>query len=130
MWKRDLKGLFCLLLSVLLWLAAGSTLRAETMHQVSDTDLTQLETSLKQLKTDSEKKQQLLTAQKQQLETANKQIAALKILNNRTQISLTAANQSLNELEREAKQKIKIKTRQRNLWIGAAGVLLYLYVKK
>lgn len=130
MWKRDLKGLFCLLLSVFLWLAAGSTSRAETMHQVSDTDLTQLETSLKQLKTDSEKKQQLLTAQKQQLETANKQIAELKILNNRTQISLTAANQSLNELEREAKRKIKIKTRQRNLWTGAAGVLLYLYVKK
>lgn len=124
------KGLFVLLLSVLFLLAAGSTSRAETIYQVSEMDLTQLETSLKQLKTDSEKKQQLLAMQKQQLEIANKQIAELKILNNQTQISLTAANQSLTALEREAKRKVKVKTRQRNLWIGASAVLLYMYIRK
>lgn len=127
---KIIKGLFVLLLSVLLWLAAGSSSRAETMYQVSDTDLTELETSLKQLKANNEKKQQLLATQKQQLETANKQLVELRLLNNQTQESLTAANQSLTELEQEAKRKIKIKTRQRNFWIGASAVLLCMYVKK
>lgn len=127
---KFLKGLFVLLLSVLLWLAAGSCSRAEMMYQVSETDLTQLETSLKQLRTDSEKKKQLLATQKQQLETANKQLVELRLLNKQTQASLTAVNQSLIELEQEAKRKIRIKTRQRNLWIGASAVLLCMYVKK
>lgn len=111
---KFLKGLFVLLLSVLLWLAAGFCSRAEMMYQVSETDLTQLETSLKQLRTDSEKKKQLLATQKQQLETANKQLVELRLLNKQTQASLTAVNQSLIELEQEAKRKIRIKTRQPN----------------
>ena len=38
--------------------------------------------------------------------------------------------QSLNQLEDEAKQKIRVKTRQRNLWIIIAGGALYACISK
>ena len=131
------KYLLPLLLACFLWLAAGSTSRAEGMYQISESELTRLEANLNQLEKNNETKQQLLTEQKtqlteanQQLETAKKELIASKNLNEATQKSLLRANQSLTELEKEAKSKIKVKTHQRNLWIAISGGLLYAWIKQ
>lgn len=123
--------LLCLLL------ACGSTSQAEEMYQISETELTQLEANLNQLAKNNETKQQLLTEQKtqlteanQQLETVKKELIASKSLNEATQKSLERANQSLKQFEDEAKRKIRVKTRQRNLWIAISGGLLYAWIKK
>lgn len=131
------KYLLPLLLACFLWLAAGSTSRAEGMYQISESELTRLEVNLNQLEKNNETKQQLLTEQKtqlteanQQLETVQKELTASKVLNEATQKSLERANQSLQQLEQEAKRKIRVKTRQRNLWIAISGGLLYALSKK
>lgn len=113
-----------------LWLAAGSTSQAETMYQISESELTRLEVNLNQLEKNNETKQQLLTKQKTQLETARKELTESKKLNAETQKSLERANQSLKQFEDEAKRKIRVKTRQRNLWIAISGGLLYAWIKK
>lgn len=104
---------------------------------VSESELTRLEANLNQLAKNNEIKQQLLTEQKtqlteanQQLETVKKELTASKNLNAVTQRSLEKANQSLTEYEKEARHKIQVKARQRNLWIGVAGVAVYLYARK
>jgi septal ring factor EnvC (AmiA/AmiB activator) len=107
----------------------GSSVQAEAMYQISEGELTQLETNLNQLAKNNETKQQLLTEQKtqlteanQQLEIVKKELIASKSLNEQTQKSLGRANQSLKELEQEAKRKIRVKTRQRNMWISIAAI--------
>lgn len=123
-------NLWPLLLVCSLWLAAGSTSQAEEMYQISGSELTTLEQDLNQLAKNNETKQQLLTKQREQLETAQKELTASKSLNEATQRSLERANQSLQQLEQEAKRKIRVKTRQRNLWIAISGGLLYAWIKK
>nr|DAD96125.1 MAG TPA: Protein of unknown function (DUF3450) [Myoviridae sp. ct2th6] len=124
--KRLLLFAFCFLL----WLAAGTTSQAETMYQISESELTRLEANSNQLAKNNETKQQLLTEQMEQLETAQKELTASKRLNEATQRSLERANQSLQQLEDEAKRKIRVKTRQRNLWIAITGCTLYAYISK
>ena len=135
MWTRKKSLVFLLVCS--LWLAAGSTSQAEEMYQISETELTRLEANLDQLKKNNETKQQLLTEQrtqlteaKTQLETVKKELTASKTLNAQTQKSLESANQSLKRLEAEAKRKVRVKTRQRNLWIAIAGGALYACISK
>lgn len=135
MWTT--KRLCICLLACSLWLAAGSTSQAEEMYQISEEELTRLEVNLNQLEKNNETKQQLLTEQKtqlteasQQLETVKKELTASKSLNEATQKSLLRANQSLQQFEDEAKRKIRVKTRQRNLWIAISGGLLYAWIKK
>ena len=115
----------------------GSSVQAEEMYQISESELTTLEQDLNQLAKNNETKQQLLTEQKtqlteanQQLETVKKELIASKNLNEATQKSLLRANQSLKQFEDEAKRKIRVKTRQRNLWIAISGGLLYALSKK
>lgn len=129
MWKSQRKWLF-LPLVLSLWLAAGSTSQAEEMYQISESELTRLEANSNQLAKNNETKQQLLTEQREQLETAQKELTASKSLNEATQRSLERANQSLQQLEDEAKRKIRVKTRQRNLWIAITGCTLYAYISK
>lgn len=124
------KRLLWFVLCLLLWLAAGTGSQAETMYQISESELTQLEMNLQTLKSHNETKQQLLTEQKKQLETANKQLAELKSLSDQTQKSLEKANQSLTELEKEARHKVQVKARQRNLWIAATALATVAYIKK
>ncbi len=124
--KRLLLFAFC----SLLWLSAGSTSQAETMYQISESELTRLEANSNQLAKNNETKQQLLTEQMEQLETAQKELTASKRLNEATKRSLERANQSLQQLEDEAKRKIRVKTRQRNLWIAITGCTLYAYISK
>ncbi len=123
--------LLCLLL------ACGSTAHAETMYQISEEELTTLEQDLNQLAKSNETKQQLLTEQREQLTEANQQLEAVqkeliasKSLNEATQRSLERANQSLTELEKEARHKVQVKARQRNLWIGATALMMYAYIKR
>lgn len=115
----------------------GSSVQAETMYQISETELTQLETNLETLKAHNQERQKVLTEQKkqlieanQQLETVKKELTASKSLNDQTQKSLEKANQSLTELEKEARRKVQVKARQRNLWIAISGGLLYAWIKK
>lgn len=131
MWKIKNRSCVLLLLLALCFLPAlcGSSVQAEAMYQISEGELTQLETNLNQLAKNNETKQQLLTEQKtqlteanQQLEIVKKELIASKSLNEQTQKSLDKANQSLTELEKEAKRKIRVKTRQRNMWISIAAI--------
>ena len=134
---RITKRLLWLVLCLLLWLAAGTSSQAETMYTISESELTQLETNLQTLKSHNETKQQLLTEQQMQLTEASKQLETVKgqleesrKLNVQMQKSLETANQSLKVLEAEAKRKIKVKTRQRNLWIAISGGLLYAVITR
>lgn len=131
MWKIR-KGIILLafLLSLLLSpLLSGSQAQAEAQYTISETDLTTLETSLNQLKIDSEKKDKLLIQQQTQLNEAQKQLKIVneqlkksKVLNEATENSLKIARESFNKYEKKAERKIKIKTRQRNIWIAATVV--------
>lgn len=129
MWKSKRKQL-SLLLACSLWFLAGSASQAETMYQISESELTTLERDLNQLEKSNASKQDLLTEQQKQLETAEKELTESKKMNYETQKLLESANQSLQQLEEEAKQKIEVKTRQRNLWIAISGGLLYALDKK
>ena len=135
--KKDLS--VPVLLSALLFCAflPGLQVQAETMYQISESELTRLEVNLNQLEKNNETKQQLLTEQKTQLTEANQQLETAKVqleesrrLNDRTVKSLESANRSLQVLENEAKRKIRVKTRQRNLWIGVSAALLYAYISQ
>ena len=139
MWRIKNRSCVLLLLLALCFLPAlcGSSVQAEAMYQISEGELTRLEVNLNQLEKNNETKQQLLTEQKtqlteanQQLEAVQKELIASKVLNEATQKSLERANQSLIELEDEAKRKIRIKTRQRDLWTAISGGLLYAWIKK
>lgn len=138
MWKIR-KGLILSAVLLSLWLSpllSGSRAQAEAQYTISKTDLTTLETSLNQLKIDSEKKDKLLIqqqkqlneAQKQlneaqkQLKIANEQLKKSKVLNEATENSLKIARASFNKYEKEAERKTRIKTRQRNMWIFVSAV--------
>lgn len=129
MWITKRKQL-SLLLACSLWLLAGATSQAEEMYQISESELTQLETNLDELTKSNATKQDLLTEQQKQLETAQTELAESKKTNAETRKLLESANQSLKELEDEAKKDIETKTQQRNLWIAISGGLLYALSKK
>lgn len=115
-----------------MWLSplfCGSSVRAERVYTIYETELTQLEQNLITLQNHSEQKQILLDKQakqlneaQEQLKIANEQIKKSQTLNEQTQNSLERANQYLKEYEKKAERKIRIKTRQRNLWIMATVV--------
>lgn len=116
----------CLLSAGLFLLSSlvGSSVQAEVMYQISEMELTQLEMNLTALEQHSRDKSILLDKQakqlneaQEQLKIANEQIKKSQALNEQTQNSLERANQYLKEYEKEAERKIRIKTRQRNLWI-------------
>lgn len=107
----------------------GSSVQAEVMYQISEPELTQLEMNLTTLEQHSRDKSILLDKQakqlneaQEQLRIANEQIKKSQALNEQTQNSLERANQYLKEYEKEAERKIRIKTRQRNMWIVISAV--------
>lgn len=100
----------------------GSSVQAEVMYQISEGELNQLQNNLTELKADSGQKQNLLTEQQKQLQIVNEQLEKSRALNEETQTSLAEARKSFSEYENEAKRKIRIKTRQRNLWISIAAI--------
>ena len=135
--KKDLS--VPVLLSALLFCAflPGLQVQAETMYQISETELTQLETNLETLKAHNQERQKVLTEQatlldqqREELKKLKEEISSSKAANEETKKSLESANAYLTKLEKEAKRKIRVKTRQRNLWIAIAGGVLYAYVRK
>lgn len=121
------KGLILSAVLLSLWLSpllSGSPVRAERVYTISETELTQLEMNLTTLEQHNKGKSILLDKQakqlneaQEQLKIANEQIGKSQELNEQMQNSLEKANQYLKEYEKEAERKIRVKTRQRNLWI-------------
>lgn len=139
MWRlrKRRKSLFVLALGCSLWLASGSGTRAEMMYSISESELTELENNLATLESHSQERQKVLTEQatlldqqREELKKLKEEISSSKAANEETKKSLERANQSLAELEDETKRKIRIKTRQRDLWIAISGGLLYAWIKK
>ena len=118
----------CLLLSCWLLPSAGTTSQAETMYTISESELTRLEVNLNQLEKNNETKQNLLTEQQKQLQIVNEQLEKSRKLNEETQTSLAEARKSFSEYEKEAERKIRIKTRQRNLWISIAAICAIFFI--
>lgn len=126
------KGLILSAVLLSLWLSpslSGSSVHARQAFTIYDTELTQLEQSLTTLEQHSKDKKILLDKQakqlneaQEQLKIANEQIGKSQELNEQMQNSLEKANQYLKEYEREAERKIRIKTRQRNMWIIISAV--------
>lgn len=123
--------LLCLLL------ACGSTAHAETMYLISESELTQLENNLATLESHSQERQKVLTEQatlldqqREELKKLKEEISSSKAANEETKKSLENANAYLTKLEKEEKRKIKVKTRDCNLWIAISGGLLYAWIKK
>lgn len=131
MWKIK-KGLILSAVLLSLWLSpllSGSHAQAEAQYTISETELTQLEQNWTTLEQHSKDKKILLDKQakqlneaQEQLKIANEQIGKSQELNEQMQNSLEKANQYLKEYEREAERKIRIKTRQRNMWIIISAV--------
>ena len=128
------KGLILSAVLLSLWLSpllSGSHAQAEAQYTISETELTQLEMNSQMQKVNSEKKDKLLIEQEKQLneaemksakaenelQIANEQIKKLKKSNEVTENSLKKTRELFNEYEKEAERKIRIKTRQKNLWI-------------
>ena len=111
------KLLFYSCLSLFLLLPCSSCVQAEQAFTIYETELVTLENNSQKLLENNEKKEKLLTEQKKQLEKANELIAKLKESNEQTENSLEKIRKSYEEYEQEAEKKIRIKTRQRNLWI-------------
>lgn len=135
MWTT--KRLCICLLACSLWLAAGSASRAEEMYQISETELTQLGTNLQTLKAHSQERQKVLTEQatlldqqREELKKLKEEISSSKAANEETKKSLENANAYLTKLEKEEKHKIRVKERQRDLWVAISSGLLYALVKK
>lgn len=131
MWKIR-KGLILSAVLLSVWLSplfCGSHAQAEAQYTISETDLTTLETNFQTQKVNSEKKDKLLIRQQtqlneaqKQLEIVNEQLKKSKVLNEATENSLKIARESFNEYEKEAERKVKIKTKQRNMWIIISAV--------
>ena len=114
----------------------GSHTQAEVQYTISETELTQLEQNFQMQKVNSEKKDRLLIEQEKQLneaemksakaenelQIANEQIKKLKKSNEVTENSLKKTRELFNEYAKEAERKVKIKARQRNMWIVISAV--------
>lgn len=126
--------LFLFLPVLLLWpWFSGFSVQAEAQYTIYESELFQLEQNLKTLENHSREKQRLLSEQAKQLDEAreqlkivNEQLKKSKEWNEMTLNSLENANQSLALYEQEAARKIRIKTRQRNMWILISAGLGYL----
>ena len=108
----------------------GSSVQAEVMYQISEGELNQLQNNLIELKADNKQKQNLLTEQQKQLQIVNEQLEKSRRLNEETQTSLEEAKKSFSEYEKEAQHKIKVKARQRNMWMAISGLLATVVIAK
>ena len=126
----------CLFLLGLSLLPCSFSVRAEAQYTIYESELNRLEQNLTTLERNNKSNQKLLEQQKEQLEQAEKElqiandlIRKSQIQNERTQKSLQSAEISLKQYEQEAARKIRIKTRQRNMWILVSAGLGYLALK-
>ena len=110
----------CLFLLVLSLFPCGFCVQAETQYTIYESELATLENNSQKLLENNEKKEKLLTEQKEQLGKANELIEKLKESNEQTVTSLEKIKKSYDEYGKEVEKKIRIKTRQRNLWIAVS----------
>lgn len=134
---KIVKNLWPLLLACSLWLASGSVTRAEMMYSISESELTELKNNLATLESHSQERQKVLTEQatlldqqREELKKLKEEIGSSKAANEETKKSLENANAYLTKLEKEEKHKIRVKERQRNLWIGVSSGLLFAWIMK
>lgn len=134
--KTLLKAEIILLLACLLYCFAPLHCEAAEVYQITEAELTRLETNLTQLKAinqQSQKESAMLNEQlamlKKQLAQLKAQLSALKADSEKQEQLLQTANQSLEQYAQEEKAKQRSLKRQRNIaYIIAAG-LLYAAVK-
>lgn len=133
MWNRKIRKstrlsvlalLFCLLS------AFGTCSQAEMMYQISESELNQLEQNSRKQEENSLSNQKTLQEQKAQLKTANEKIQKSQTENEAMRNSLEKTQKYLDEYEKEAERKIRIKTRQRNLWISIAAICATVAIAK
>lgn len=126
MWRKRLKYAllfgFCLLL--LLLFPSCTPAYAAGTYTITAEQLTRLETNLKQLETNSQRKQTLLESQSDELKRLNERLKQSLQSNEETQKLLQNAEESLKTYEAEQQRKAAIKDRQRNAWAAAAGIAL------
>ena len=123
------KQFLCLFLLVLSLFPCSFSVQPEAQYIIYESELATLENNSKRLLENNEKKERLLNEQKEQLDTANALIEKLKESNEQTVTSLERIKKSYEEYEQEAEKKIRIKTRQRNLWIAVSIGLGILAMK-
>lgn len=142
------KKILLLFLSALLsfWLVLAPATSAESatpaeqtraVYQITEQELTQLETNLVQLKSINTRLQMDLkvqsaeaTALKQEVTELKKQLSDLKSLSVKQEDSLTNANKLLEQYATEAKRtRLRIKA-QRNFWEAVAACLVVGLVVK
>ena len=134
---RTEKKLLLLALSLLFcyWLFVGSAIASasgtpEPMYQITESELTTLETNLAQLKSINDRLQMDLktqsseaTALRKEVTVLRKELEQLRSLSQMQESSLTNANRLLDEYATEAKrERLRIKA-QRNGWAAAAACL-------
>ena len=132
--KKKMSLCLCLLLFFLL--PCGFCVQAETQYIIYESELNRLEQNLTMLEKNNKSNQKLLKKQKEQLEQAEKElqiandlIKKSQIQNERTKQPSQSAEISLKQYEQEAAHKIRVKTRQRNLWIAVSIGLGILAMK-
>ncbi len=128
--KKMRFGLACLALSFCFVLLSSCGTAAYASYQITEAELTRLESNLQKLAEHSQSKQKLLNRQSEQLQALNEQLQKSLKQNKETQTLLQTANESLQQYEQEVKRKQAIKDRQRNTWAAVAvGAVLCLATK-
>lgn len=134
--KRLLKAEIILLLACLLYCFVPLHCEAAEVYQITEAELTRLETNLTQLEAINNQSQQESKMLREQLAEAKKQLTMLtqqlnelKADSEKQEQLLQTANQSLKQYAKEENAKQRSLKRQRNIaYIIAAG-LLYVAVK-
>lgn len=141
---RAEKKLLLLALSLLFcwWLWCGlptcsASGTPEPMYQITESELTTLETNLAQLKSINDRLQTDLKAQsseatelRKELDALRRELEQLRSLSAKQEDSLTSANRLLETYATEAKrERLRIKA-QRNGWAAAAACLAVALVVK
>lgn len=133
MWNRKIRKSTRLLVLALLFCslsAFGTCSQAEMMYQISESELSQLEQNSKKQEANNKDNQKTLQEQREQLKIASDKIQKSETENEAMKNSLEKTQKFLDEYEKEAERKIRIKTRQRNLWVSIAGLLATVVIAK
>lgn len=123
---------FCVVVAIILWFICAGRSTVHDLRNRSD----DIRNELSNAESEQRKKDRLLIEQEKQLneaemksakaenelQIANEQIKKLKKSNEVTENSLKKTRELFNEYEKETERKIRIKTRQRNMWIAATVV--------
>lgn len=118
------------------WLGGYAEAAPQAMYQISETELSRLESNLAKLKTHNEKYSKELEMQQSELEASREQLAklreeleALGSKSRETEQLLKSANASLKQYAEEEKRKRLVIKRQRNLYAFLVVLTTGLLIK-